>query len=134
MIPAVISWIYKSDDVAAGIYYRKSKLLRRKETDSMADRFTTREDCIEMLQEAYKRLDRYPKKSDFTVEEVAAIKSFLGPWPRALEAGGILPDRSAEREAEKRQKRIAAKRRQTQYKIERQKNNRKDEAANENAK
>ena len=50
----------------------------------MADRFTTREDCIEMLQEAYKRLNRYPKKSDFTVEEVAAIKSFLGPWPRAL--------------------------------------------------
>ena len=89
---------------------------------------------IEMLQEAYKRLNRYPKKSDFTVEEVAAIKSFLGPWPRALEAGGILPDRSAEREAEKKQKRIAAKRRQTQYKIERQKNNRKDETVNEDDK
>ena len=100
----------------------------------MADRFTTREDCIEMLQEAYKRLNRYPKKSDFTVEEVAAIKSFLGPWPRALGAGGILPDRSAEREAEKKQKRIAAKRRQTQYKIERQKNNRKDETVNEDDK
>lgn len=121
MIPAVISWIYKSDDVTAGIYYRKSNYAERRHIHFMADRFTTREDCIEMLQEAYKRLNRYPKKSDFTVEEVAAIKSFLGPWPRALEAGGILPNRSAEREAEKKQKRIAAKRRQTQYKIERQK-------------
>ena len=62
----------------------------------------------------------YPKKSDFTVEEVAAVKSYFGPWPRALEACGILPDRSAEREAAKLQKRIAAKRRQTQYKLERQ--------------
>ena len=107
--------------MTAGIYYRKSNYAERRHIHFMADRFTTREDCIEMLQEAYKRLNRYPKKSDFTVEEVAAIKSFLGPWPRALEAGGILPDRSAEREAEKKQKRIAAKRRQTQYKIERQK-------------
>ena len=101
----------------------------------MADRFTTREDCIEMLQEAYDLGVRvFGENSDFTVEEVAAIKSFLGPWPRALEAGGILPDRSAEREAEKKQKRIAAKRRQTQYKIERQKNNRKDETVNEDDK
>ncbi len=44
----------------------------------------------------------------------------FGPWPRALEACGILPDRSVEREAAKLQKRIAAKRRQTQYKLERQ--------------
>ena len=77
----------------------------------MADRFTTREDCIEMLQEAYKRLNRNPKKSDFTVEEVAAIKSFLGPWPRALEAGGILPDRSAERKRNRKGSQRSADRR-----------------------
>lgn len=85
----------------------------------MAEDNLTKADCMRLLQEAYTRLGRYPKKSDFTVEEVAAVKSFFGPWPRALEACGILPDRSLEREEAKKQKRIAAKRRQTQYKIER---------------
>ncbi|MDD6465544.1 MAG: hypothetical protein PUF75_06360 [Coprococcus sp.] len=86
----------------------------------MAENDLTKENCMKMLRDAYKRLERYPKKSDFTVEEVAAVKSYFGPWPRALEACGILPDRSVEREAAKLQKRIAAKRRQTQYKLERQ--------------
>ena len=86
----------------------------------MAENDLTKENCMEMLRDTYKQLERYPKKSDFTVEEVAAVKSYFGPWPRALEACGILPDRSAEREAAKLQKRIAAKRRQTQYKLERQ--------------
>ena len=86
----------------------------------MAENDLTKENCMEMLRATYKQLERYPKKSDFTVEEVAAVKSYFGPWPRALEACGILPDRSAEREAAKLQKRIAAKRRQTQYKLERQ--------------
>lgn len=86
----------------------------------MAENDLTKENCMEMLRDAYKQLERYPKKSDFTVEEVAAVKSYFGPWPRALEACGILPDRSVEREAAKLQKRIAAKRRQTQYKLERQ--------------
>ena len=86
----------------------------------MAENDLTKENCMEMLRDAYKQLERYPKKSDFTVEEVAAVKSYFGPWPRALEACGILPDRSVEREAAKLQKRIAAKKRQTQYKLERQ--------------
>jgi len=32
---------------------------------------------------------RYPKRSDFTEEQVASIKAFLGPWPRALEKAGL---------------------------------------------
>ena len=91
-------------------------------------------EAIRLLTEKANELKRLPKKQDFEVGLVGAIKARLGPWPRALEAGGILPDRSAEREAEKKQKRIAAKRRQTQYKIERQKNNRKDETVNEDDK
>ena len=49
----------------------------------------TKEDCIYILKEKYMMLDRYPHKSDFSEEEVAMIKSYLGPWPRALEAAGI---------------------------------------------
>ncbi|RGI42301.1 homing endonuclease associated repeat-containing protein [Coprococcus sp. OM06-25] len=50
----------------------------------------TREECCQMLLDAYISLGRYPKKSDFTPEQVGWIKSYLGPWPRALEACGIL--------------------------------------------
>lgn len=51
-------------------------------------------DCKELLCEKWDQLkkmglNRYPKKSDFSIEEVAAIKSFFGPWPRALEEAGI---------------------------------------------
>ena len=52
----------------------------------MAENDLTKENCMEMLRATYKQLERYPKKSDFTVEEVAAVKSYFGPWPRALEA------------------------------------------------
>ena len=33
--------------------------------------------------------NRYPQRDDFSPEQVVAIKAFLGPWPRALEAAGI---------------------------------------------
>ena len=54
----------------------------------------TREDCLRLLREKYHTLqedgeDRYPKRSDFTEREVVAIKAYLGPWPRALEAAGV---------------------------------------------
>ncbi len=56
----------------------------------------TKSDCIALLQEKYRQLQaqdekRYPKRSDFTEREVVAIKAFLGPWPRALEAAGVKP-------------------------------------------
>ena len=53
-------------------------------------------------------------------EQVGWIKSYLGPWPRALEACGILPDRSAERAEAKKHKRIVSKRKMTQYKLAKQ--------------
>lgn len=62
----------------------------------MAERKYTREDCIALLTDKYKELQkkgltRYPQRSDFEQNEVVAIKAFLGPWPRALEAAGVKP-------------------------------------------
>lgn len=90
----------------------------------MADEKLTRENCLALLRETRERLtregfDRYPKRADFREEEVVAIKAFLGPWPRALEAAGIKPPRNGDRLERNRQKRIAAKRRRN---AERKKN------------
>ena len=61
---------------------------------------------------------RYPQRNDFSPEQVVAIKAFLGPWPRALEAAGIKPPRD-DGFAEKRlEKRIRQKRRRTALKIQ----------------
>lgn len=70
----------------------------------------TKEDCILLLWNKQKQVNRYPRKSDFSEEEVAMIKSFFGPWPRALEAAGIKEPREADKKAKRQQKRIAAKR------------------------
>lgn len=82
----------------------------------MADEKLTREDCLALLRETRERLlregfDRYPKRADFEEAQVVAIKAFLGPWPRALEAAGIKLPRNGDRLERNRQKRIAAKRR-----------------------
>lgn len=82
----------------------------------------TKQDCITLLQEKYteilaSNLNRYPKKSDFSVEEVAMIKSYLGPFPRALEIAGIKPPRDDGFEEKKLQRRIRSKRRKTAYKV-----------------
>ena len=63
----------------------------------MAEKLT-RGDCLRLLKETYARLremgeERYPKRADFSESEVVAIKAFLGPWPRALEAAGLKPPR-----------------------------------------
>ena len=52
-------------------------------------------------------LSRYPQRSDFSPEEVVAIKAFLGPWPRALEAAGIKPRREGESRLQKNRERRA---------------------------
>ncbi len=78
----------------------------------------TKAEVIAWLQEVQKKLQaageqRYPKRSDFSSEQVNAIKAQLGPWGRALEAAGLKLHRDAavlERRAEKR---IRAKRRRT---------------------
>ena len=69
----------------------------------------TREDCIYILKEKYMMLDRYPHKSDFSEEEVAMIKSYLGPWPRALEAAGRQQKRIEMKRARNAQKKIMKK-------------------------
>ena len=80
----------------------------------MAEKKLTKEDSIVLLQEKYEwlrsqGLDRYPQRSDFEDREVVAIKAFLGPWPRALEAAGIKPPREDDRAQRNKEKRIRAK-------------------------
>ncbi|MBR2974387.1 MAG: hypothetical protein IKC47_01435 [Clostridia bacterium] len=54
----------------------------------------TKQDALLLLQQKAEQLkqqgeNRFPKRSDFSDKEVVAIKAFLGPWPRALEAAGV---------------------------------------------
>ncbi len=81
-----------------------------------------KEACLKLLLEADARLKeegerRYPKRSDFTAEQVCAIKAHLGPWPRALEAAGLKPPREGDRREKNRLKRIRAKRRRTELRL-----------------
>ena len=80
----------------------------------MSDKKYKKEDCILLLQNKYSKLQeqglsRYPQRSDFEDREVVAIKAFLGPWPRALEAAGIKPPREDDRVQRNKEKRIRAK-------------------------
>ena len=65
---------------------------------------------------------RFPCRSDFSEDEVNAIKSFLGPWPRALEAAGLKEAREDGRAEKLLEKRIRAKRARTEEKIARKQN------------
>ena len=81
----------------------------------MENRKLNKEDCIIILKIKYdellsKGLTRYPQRSDFSDSEVVAIKSHLGPWPRALEAAGIKAPRDDDRAEKNKEKRIRAKR------------------------
>lgn len=78
----------------------------------------TRQDCIKILQRKMETTGRYPKKSDFSEMEVTMIKSYFGPWPRALEAAGVKEPRDESRSDRRKEKRIQAKRaRNAQRKI-----------------
>lgn len=48
-----------------------------------------REWALLRLRERARELGRAPTKADFSDADRARIKSFLGPWPRALEAAGL---------------------------------------------
>ena len=75
----------------------------------------SKEECICCMRWKAEELGRLPKKSDFDVETVNGIKSFFGPWPRALEAAGIKePDPL--RIAKKKAKRQRARENQIRYK------------------
>ena len=61
----------------------------------MAKKYT-KSDCIALLRAKMQEISlhgekRYPKRADFSSEEVNAIKAFLGAWGRALESAGIKP-------------------------------------------
>ena len=79
----------------------------------MSDKRYKKGDCIILLKNKYQELQtnglsRYPQRSDFDEREVVAIKAFLGPWPRALEAAGIKPPKN-DRMQKNEEKRIRAK-------------------------
>ena len=81
----------------------------------MSDKKYNKEDSLRLLQNKYMQLQdqglsRYPQRSDFEEREVVAIKAFLGPWPRALEAAGVKPPRADDRAEKNKEKRIRAKR------------------------
>ncbi|MBQ6264730.1 MAG: hypothetical protein IJ050_00295 [Clostridia bacterium] len=85
----------------------------------------SKEHCVLMLRDKFDELQtagetRYPARKDFTNGEVNAIKAFLGPWPRALEAAGI-KEEDPERLEKKKQRRINQKRKKTQRMIEKNK-------------
>ncbi len=80
----------------------------------MMDRFT-REQAIELIQQKAEELGRFPRKSDFDTETAGRIKSFFGPWPRALEAAGIKKP-NLQRIAKKQEKRLRARQNQIRYK------------------
>ncbi len=68
-----------------------------------------REECLQVLGAMAVQTGRLPRKSDFSEYEAARIKAFFGPWPRALEAAGLLPSKTGDKEAKKQEKRINAK-------------------------
>ncbi len=45
--------------------------------------------AVGQLKQKYETLGRIPKKEDFDEQTRARIKSFLGPWPRALETAEL---------------------------------------------
>ena len=82
----------------------------------------TKENCVSLLLEKYETLKRLPKKSDFSDDEVAMIKSYLGPWPRALETAGV-KEPNPLKEQKKRDKRERQKANRIRYKKEHPKEN-----------
>ncbi len=91
----------------------------------MKDRLT-RDDCIALLVKKQDELNkigenRLPKRSDFSDREIMAVKSFFGPFPRALEAAGI-KEKRPDAEQKRREKRLRAKKNRLKYKLEKVKN------------
>ena len=93
----------------------------------MLKKVYSREDAISLLKNKSEELSlvgeqRFPRRSDFSDEEVSAIKSYLGPWPRALEAAGLKESREDGKAERVLEKRICAKRARTKEKIARKQN------------
>lgn len=83
----------------------------------------TKEAAIALLQAKQKTLseageNRFPKRDDFSDEEVSAIKAFLGPWPRALEAAGVKAPRTEKTGMTWKEKRVLHRRKAEKRKKE----------------
>ena len=79
------------------------------------------ENAAELLRDKAALLGRLPKKTDLSPEEVARIKSALGPWPRALEAAGLKEKKAQstlDKNREKRKKKERLRRRENAKKRE----------------
>lgn len=71
----------------------------------------TKEYYIGLLRRTAEREGRYPRKSDFSNDDVNRIKGFFGPWPWALEAAGLKESKQEQRIARNREKRLRARER-----------------------
>lgn len=60
--------------------------------------------AAELLRQKYKQLGRLPRKDDFDEPTRSRIKSFLGPWPRALEAAGLKAAKPQEAKSKKKRR------------------------------
>lgn len=69
----------------------------------------SKEYAIFLLKEKQKQTGRNPVRNDFTDTEVMTIKSYLGPWPRALEAAGLKEPKPVDRLTVNRMKRLKKK-------------------------
>jgi len=78
----------------------------------------TQSPFCDVLRQARDELGRIPKKSDFDADTVQKIKAVYGPWPRALEAAGIISQRTQARLEHNREKRARAKERRKAQKQE----------------
>ena len=90
----------------------------------MSEKVYSKEDAISLLKNKSEELlrageQRFPRRSDFCEEEINAIKSYLGPWPRALEAAGLKEKREDGKAERVLEKRIRSKRARTEEKIAR---------------
>ena len=94
----------------------------------------TKQDCIDLLVRKHAELggERFPKRSDFAEREVVAIKAFLGPWPRALEAAGIKAPRDDGRAEKNKQKHIRSKKLRTEAKLAKRASVRDEASAQDN--
>ena len=94
----------------------------------------TKQDCVDLLVRKHAALgsERFPKRSDFTEREVVAIKAFLGPWPRALEAAGIKEPRDDGHAEKNKQKHIRSKKLRTEAKLAKRASVRDEASAQDN--
>ena len=69
----------------------------------------TKEEYLDLLRAVASKEKRFPKKSDFSEDDVNRIKGFFGPWPWALEAAGLKEPKHLQKAQKNREKRLDKK-------------------------